>query len=84
MQRLSDALHGTLGFYLRDALHEGSANAVACLPVPRALACGVLPSLLVFAWWFSLLFLVKKLYYANIMLYYLYISIVTSKIVYKI
>jgi hypothetical protein len=36
MQRLSAALHGTLGSYLRDALHEGSADAVACLPVPRA------------------------------------------------
>jgi hypothetical protein len=36
VQRLSNALHGTLGSYLRDALHEDSANAVACLPVPRA------------------------------------------------
>jgi hypothetical protein len=36
MQRLSAALHGTLGFYLRDAFHEGSAGAVTCLPVPRA------------------------------------------------
>jgi hypothetical protein len=35
MQRLSDALHGNLGSYLRDALQEGSADAVACLPVPR-------------------------------------------------
>jgi hypothetical protein len=35
-QRLSVALHGTLGSYLRDALHEGIADAVACLPVPRA------------------------------------------------
>jgi hypothetical protein len=25
-----------LGSYLRDALQEGSANAVACLPVPLA------------------------------------------------
>jgi hypothetical protein len=25
-----------LGFYLRDALHEGCADAVACLHVPRA------------------------------------------------
>jgi hypothetical protein len=32
MQRLSAALHGTLGSYLRDALHEGNANAlVYCL-----------------------------------------------------
>jgi hypothetical protein len=37
MQRLSAALHGTyLGFYLRYALQEGSADVVACLPVPRA------------------------------------------------
>jgi hypothetical protein len=36
MQRLSAALHGTLGSYLSDALQEGSADAVACLPVPRA------------------------------------------------
>jgi hypothetical protein len=27
------ALHGTLGFYLRDALQEGSVDAVACLPL---------------------------------------------------
>jgi NAD-specific glutamate dehydrogenase len=36
MQRLSAALHGTLSSYFRDALQEGSADAVACLPVPRA------------------------------------------------
>jgi hypothetical protein len=36
MQRLYAALHRTLGSYLRDALHEGSADAVACLHVPRA------------------------------------------------
>jgi hypothetical protein len=36
MQRLSIALHGTLGSYLRDALHEGSADAVACRHIPRA------------------------------------------------
>jgi hypothetical protein len=36
MQRLSVSLHGTLGSYLRDALHEGSADIVACLLVPRA------------------------------------------------
>jgi hypothetical protein len=36
MQRLFAALHGTLGSYLRDAFHEGSAGAVACLLVPRA------------------------------------------------
>jgi NAD-specific glutamate dehydrogenase len=37
MQCLSDALHGTLGSYLRYALQEGSAYAdVVCLPVPLA------------------------------------------------
>jgi hypothetical protein len=35
-QRLSAALHGTLGSYLRDAFQEGSADAMACLSVPRA------------------------------------------------
>jgi hypothetical protein len=36
MQPLSAALHGTLGSYLRDAFQEGSVDAVARLPVPRA------------------------------------------------
>jgi hypothetical protein len=36
MQRLSAALHSTLVSYLCDALQEGSADAVACLHVPRA------------------------------------------------
>jgi hypothetical protein len=36
MRRRSAALHGTLGSYLRDALQEGSADPVACLPVSRA------------------------------------------------
>jgi hypothetical protein len=36
MQRLSAALHVTLGSYLRDALQKGSANPVAYLHVPRA------------------------------------------------
>jgi hypothetical protein len=36
IQRLSSALHGSLGSYLRDALQEGSADTEACLPVPRA------------------------------------------------
>jgi hypothetical protein len=35
MQRLSAALHGTLGSYLCDALQQGSADAVACLPNPK-------------------------------------------------
>jgi hypothetical protein len=36
MLRLYAALHGTLSSYLRDALQEGCADAVACLHVPRA------------------------------------------------
>jgi hypothetical protein len=36
MQCLSVAIHGTLGSYLLDALHEGDVDAVACLHVPRA------------------------------------------------
>jgi hypothetical protein len=36
MQSLSAALYSTLGAYLRDAFQEGSADAVACLLVPRA------------------------------------------------
>jgi hypothetical protein len=36
MQRRSATLHGTLGSYLRDAFQEGSADAVAYLPIPRA------------------------------------------------
>jgi hypothetical protein len=36
MRRVSVALHGTLGSYLHDALHEGSVDDVACLLVPRA------------------------------------------------
>jgi hypothetical protein len=36
MQRLFTALYGTLGFYLRDALHEGNAYGVAFLHVPMA------------------------------------------------
>jgi hypothetical protein len=59
MQRLSAALHGTLGSYLHDALQEGSADAVACLLVPRA---QVFSSFLLFAWWPPLLFLVRRLF----------------------
>jgi hypothetical protein len=36
MQRFSAALHGNLDSYLRDAFQEGGADAVACLPFPRA------------------------------------------------
>jgi hypothetical protein len=36
VQRLFIALHGTLRSLLRDALQEGSAEAVACMHVPRA------------------------------------------------
>jgi hypothetical protein len=58
MQRLFAALHGTLGSYLRDALQEGSADAVACLPVPHGLR--FFSSFLLFAWRLTLLFLVRK------------------------
>jgi hypothetical protein len=33
MQRNSTTDHDTLVSYLRDALHEGDANVVACLPI---------------------------------------------------
>jgi hypothetical protein len=59
MQRLSAALHGTLGSYLRDAFQEGSAHVVACLPVPRALDFS---SFLLIAWWPPLLFLVGNFF----------------------
>jgi hypothetical protein len=36
MKRLFASLHSTLGSYRCDALQEGSDDAVACLPVPRA------------------------------------------------
>jgi hypothetical protein len=36
MQRLSAPRHGTLGSYLRDALHEGNVDALACPLVPQA------------------------------------------------
>jgi hypothetical protein len=48
MQRLSSTLHGTMGSYPRDALQEGSVDAIACLFVPRAY---VFSSSLLFAWW---------------------------------
>jgi hypothetical protein len=57
--RLYAALRGTLGSYLRDALHEGIAHVVVCLNVPRALACGALSSLLLLSWWFPMPFLVN-------------------------
>jgi hypothetical protein len=42
LQRLSAALHSTLGSYIIfGALQEGSSDVVACLPVPRAQPCGV-------------------------------------------
>jgi hypothetical protein len=57
MQRLSAAIHGTPGSDLRDALQEGSIDALACLRVPRA---WILSCFLLFAWWPpSLLFLVR-------------------------
>jgi hypothetical protein len=45
-ERLSAALHGTLGSYLRNALHEGNDDTVTCLHIPRAKACGVFSFLL--------------------------------------
>jgi hypothetical protein len=56
MQRLSAPLHGTSGPYLRDALHEGSTDAVACLPVPRAWVFFLFSS---FCLWLMLVFLVN-------------------------
>jgi hypothetical protein len=50
MQRLSAALRGTLGSYLRDALKEGNADDVACLPVPRA---KVISSFILFPRWYD-------------------------------
>jgi hypothetical protein len=35
LQRLNVALHGTLDFALRDALHECNVDAMACLHIPR-------------------------------------------------
>jgi hypothetical protein len=58
MRRLSAALHGTLGSYLRDALQEGSVDALACLRVPRAWSFS---SFLLFAFWLMLLFLISIL-----------------------
>jgi NAD-specific glutamate dehydrogenase len=58
MQRLLDALHGTLGSYLRNALQEGSVDAVACLLVPRAQAFSCF---LLFPWWLMLLFSCKTI-----------------------
>jgi hypothetical protein len=43
---------GTLGSYLRDAFQEGSSDAGACLPVPRALGFSCF---LLFAWWLIML-----------------------------
>jgi hypothetical protein len=67
MQRRSAALHGTLGSHLRDALQEGSADAVACMPpwpVARTSVCGALIPpyffLVIPYWWFPLPFLVRN------------------------
>jgi hypothetical protein len=62
MQRLFATLHDSLGSYLRDALQEGSVDAVACLLVFRNY---ILSSFLHFAWWSPLLFLLRILYYVN-------------------
>jgi hypothetical protein len=67
MQRLSAALHGTLGSHLlRDALQEGSADAVACLSVPRA---WVFFSLSLFLLGGLRCFLLKKSCFVTIMKY---------------
>jgi hypothetical protein len=58
MRRLFGALHGTFDSYLRDALQDGSADAVACLPVPRA---QVFSSFLFFPNWLSPLLFVSIL-----------------------
>jgi hypothetical protein len=58
MQRLSAALHRTLGSCFRNALQEGSADVVVCLHVPRA---WMLSSFLLLAWWSPLFFLVRIL-----------------------
>jgi hypothetical protein len=57
MQRLCATLYGTLVSYLRDGLKEGSADAVVCLPFPRA---QFFPTFLIFALWFPLLFSCKN------------------------
>jgi hypothetical protein len=51
-----------LGYNCRDALQEGSADAVACLRVPRACARlgRFLPCYFLFAWWFALLFRLRN------------------------
>jgi hypothetical protein len=49
--------NGTLGSYRRDALQEGSADALACLRVPRDKACGVFFLITVHFLWLSLVFL---------------------------
>jgi hypothetical protein len=56
MQRLYVALHGTLGSYFRDPLHEGGADAVAWLHVPLA---WVFSSFILLTSWSPLLFLVR-------------------------
>jgi hypothetical protein len=56
-----------LGSYLRDAFQEGSADAVACLPVPRA----GFSSFLLFAWWRPLPFLVKNIKFLVIEVVYM-------------
>jgi hypothetical protein len=62
MQRLSVVLHGTLGSYHRDALHEGAAAAVACLhPCSEGFRVKCLFSFLL-CWWIPLLSLYFKDY----------------------
>jgi hypothetical protein len=63
MQRLSAALHGTLGSYLRDALQEVGTDAVTRPLVPRA---HVFFLFLLFARWPPLLFILVR-YFFNYM-----------------
>jgi hypothetical protein len=69
----SSSWHLTLGSYFRAAL-QGSADAVACLPVPWALACGVFPLSLLIDDGFQCLFLKEVLSKTNRMIPYLCIA----------
>jgi uncharacterized YccA/Bax inhibitor family protein len=44
MQGLLAALHGILGTYLRDALHEGRGDCVACISRISGLVCLIFSS----------------------------------------
>jgi hypothetical protein len=59
MQRFSAALHGTLGSYLRDALHEVSVDAMACLNAFIFLGLRFFPLHLLLAWRSLMLLLIR-------------------------